>query len=201
MYPLDVSLRILALQATRHPDRGAQFRRIARWYSQTFATPLHEVFDLPEDFILQHYYEHHYEGLDDDEWRQEVLDAVETPAERAARLQAEAAADVNLLKKARDDRARIAKLRQDRKQAEADRVRRDFEAGQKDFEEVLSALPSRIAPAEAPGAKVKPIVEAPVVEQSEVLPEALPDLEFRLGEGADEALGIPEPPPMPRRRR
>lgn len=205
LYSYDASLRILALQAARHPDRLAQFRRVARWYSQNFATPLHQVFELPEEFVLQHYYEHHYESLDDEDWRQEVLETVETPAERAARLQAEAEADVNLMKRAREDRARIAKIRQERKDAEADRVRKDFEEAQKQFSEILAGLPASILPAEKPGAKVKAATPAPEAAEATVMepviPEGIPDLEFKLGEGGETPLGIPEPPAPPKRRR
>jgi hypothetical protein len=39
------------------------YRKICRWYSTTFHTPLHIVNSMPYDEILLHYYEHNYEKL------------------------------------------------------------------------------------------------------------------------------------------
>ena len=39
------------------------YRKVCRWYSTTFHTPLTQVNSIPWDEILQHYYEHHYENL------------------------------------------------------------------------------------------------------------------------------------------
>jgi len=33
------------------------YRKICRWYSKEFSTPLKGVYDLPMDFVLEHYYE------------------------------------------------------------------------------------------------------------------------------------------------
>ena len=38
--------------------------KVRRWYSQNFATPLHDTFKLSWPFILQHYYEHKIEEAD-----------------------------------------------------------------------------------------------------------------------------------------
>jgi len=43
------------------------FRRIVRWYSTTFHTPLHIVESLPWYEILQHYYESQYEKMNETE--------------------------------------------------------------------------------------------------------------------------------------
>jgi hypothetical protein len=50
----------------------AQWRRVARWYSKTFATPLHLVDDLPRLDIIQSYFEEHYENLDEAELNREL---------------------------------------------------------------------------------------------------------------------------------
>lgn len=58
-------LRLLALRAVLKPTKDPEYnlRRIFRWYSRTFNTPLHVVADLPLDDILQNYYEVTYEDL------------------------------------------------------------------------------------------------------------------------------------------
>ena len=56
-----------ALHDILNNDAEYFFRRIARWYSSTFHTPLHEVEQLPWFEILQHYYEFHYEKMNQTE--------------------------------------------------------------------------------------------------------------------------------------
>ncbi len=64
--------RILALAAVLTPESDPEYflRRVFRWYSREFHTPLHEVERLPIDDVFQHYYECRWE---DD------LEKLETP--------------------------------------------------------------------------------------------------------------------------
>lgn len=39
------------------------YRKVCRWYSSTFHTPLHHVYSIPYDELLLHYYEYHYDKL------------------------------------------------------------------------------------------------------------------------------------------
>jgi len=59
--------RINALSSVMFPgsDPGYELRRIFRWYSTHFCTPLHEVSALPLDDVLQNYFEAKYEELED----------------------------------------------------------------------------------------------------------------------------------------
>lgn len=51
-------IQILALASIESPDWKAQYRKICRWYSKEFATPLHIVeVDLDHFQVLTHYYE------------------------------------------------------------------------------------------------------------------------------------------------
>jgi succinate dehydrogenase flavin-adding protein (antitoxin of CptAB toxin-antitoxin module) len=80
------ALRLAAMQAVVEPDLDAQLRHIFRWYSKTFATPLDEVYDLPQEDILEAFYEEEYEGLNEDERQKEISELLETPEERLERL-------------------------------------------------------------------------------------------------------------------
>lgn len=61
--------RLIALNTVLHPDTDPDYelRRIFRWFSKTFNTPLAQVYGLPLDEVLQHYYEARYEELEDAE--------------------------------------------------------------------------------------------------------------------------------------
>lgn len=60
------AIQILALLSVEAPDKEAHFRKICRWYSREFYTPLHIVInELPFEEILQHYYEHTFSTLYD----------------------------------------------------------------------------------------------------------------------------------------
>lgn len=61
-------IQILALNNIEDPDGETYYRRICRWYSREFSTPLETViYDIPEKDVLIHYYEDLYYGLYNDE--------------------------------------------------------------------------------------------------------------------------------------
>ena len=64
-------------------------RRIFRWYSKNFSTPLHEVADLPLEDVLQAYYEDTYERLDKDQIEPIRARLAETDDDRLRRLEEE----------------------------------------------------------------------------------------------------------------
>lgn len=81
-----MALRLRAMRAVTAPDEDAHLRRIFRWYSQTFHTPLHQVEELPIVEVLQAFYEEKYEGMEEEDREKELLELLETEEERAVRL-------------------------------------------------------------------------------------------------------------------
>lgn len=70
------ALRLKALLAVMRPERDYFLRKIHRWYSKTFHTPIAEVEEIPIDVILEALYEEKYEAMTSqelDEERQEML--------------------------------------------------------------------------------------------------------------------------------
>lgn len=60
------AMQVLALQAVESQEWGPEYRRICRWYSATFFTPLHVVEnDLEEEYVITHYFEHTLKQLYD----------------------------------------------------------------------------------------------------------------------------------------
>ncbi len=59
------AIRLLALQSAMADPQPADFvlRDIFRWYSKTFATPLHEVENLPLARVIQTYWEEQYSAM------------------------------------------------------------------------------------------------------------------------------------------
>jgi len=88
-FPNTKRARLAALRAVIDPDTYADYRKICRWFSRTFNTPLLEVYDLSSDFVLQHYLEDQYEALEHDERRAMLIELTETPEERIERLRKE----------------------------------------------------------------------------------------------------------------
>lgn len=60
------AIRVKALACVREVDVDASYfeRKLWRWYSHTFSTPLAEVLDIPIEDVLQHYWEWTYEHMD-----------------------------------------------------------------------------------------------------------------------------------------
>lgn len=84
-------LRFLRLIALRNVvvgrDQSAHWRKVARWYSKTFATPLHVVDELPEFDVWQAYLEDRADGLDDAEIHKEIEDVLNPNSELEQGLQ------------------------------------------------------------------------------------------------------------------
>lgn len=87
------AVRTKALIAVTKPDVAASMRRIFRWYSREFSTPLHTVDTLPLEDILQAYYEDRYESMEEPLLEQEMAEMSLTPAERAKVEAAQTEAD------------------------------------------------------------------------------------------------------------
>ncbi len=72
-------LRLRAMAGVLEPDWDAKFRSIARWYSREFSTPLTQVYALPVDFVLLHYFEADYEGLEEEKLHEIAWELITPP--------------------------------------------------------------------------------------------------------------------------
>lgn len=63
-------------------DPAYIFRQIHRWYSKTFSTELHKVYELPTFDVLQAFYEERYESMEDQDLEQERLELIKTDKQR-----------------------------------------------------------------------------------------------------------------------
>ncbi len=79
------AIKAVALLAIMEPDDAANLRKIQRWFSKTFSTPLQEVETLSTEYILLHYFEEHFVSMDFDDLRKEAVLLLESPEERSDR--------------------------------------------------------------------------------------------------------------------
>jgi hypothetical protein len=82
--------RLLAFAAVEKRDADYLLRYILRWYSRTFATPLHEVDALPLEDVLEHYFECQAEDMEDEDKDEVLARLIETRSERLEREAKEA---------------------------------------------------------------------------------------------------------------
>lgn len=68
---------------------------MSRWYSKTFATPLHLVDDLPRLDVYRAYFSEHYEGLGEAELNKE-LEEVLQPQDELQRALEKSASDSDM---------------------------------------------------------------------------------------------------------
>jgi hypothetical protein len=80
------AIKARALYSVLKPDTDYYVRRIYRWYSKTFHTPLEEVFDLPIEMILREYFEEYFEGLEEEDLDGQLEEMTETEDQRKERL-------------------------------------------------------------------------------------------------------------------
>jgi primosomal protein N' len=94
------AIRIQALLDVMEGGFGYHWRRICRWYSATFHTPLAEVDALPVEHILQHFFEQSFEQDSKAERRKLAMTITETLDETKKREAAiKAKTDTAFLKK------------------------------------------------------------------------------------------------------
>jgi len=55
------AIRAIALAKAQSPDYEFSYRKICRWYSREFSTPLSTVLEMSEEDVLQTYFEDTYE--------------------------------------------------------------------------------------------------------------------------------------------
>ena len=55
------ALSDIALAGVMNPTEKVFYRRVCRWYSREFATPLRDVETCSPEHVLTHYYEDYYE--------------------------------------------------------------------------------------------------------------------------------------------
>lgn len=94
MSSLADDLRAITLHELVADTPEYRLRLLYRWYSKTFATPLHLVPSLPLTEVLVAFWETKYEEMNDIELEDERKKVVETEDERRARLEAEDAHEV-----------------------------------------------------------------------------------------------------------
>jgi hypothetical protein len=68
-----------AFLAAIKPDGDARYRSICRWYSKTFHTPLHEVYDLAPEEVLEAHYEEILEEMPPEAREQRLSELLEDP--------------------------------------------------------------------------------------------------------------------------
>jgi primosomal protein N' len=113
-----LAIKLKALRDVLSSDSEFTIRRIYRWYSKTFATPLQEAFDIPLEDILLHYYEERFSALDQEELQEELILATENEQQRAERKElqdSEMANEYELLEMSRqaNEAAEQAKRKKD----------------------------------------------------------------------------------------
>lgn len=101
-------IRILAIQAVTDEESDPEYklRKIFRFYSSKFHTPLHKVQDLPLEEVLQAYFETIYETMESADIDEEIKLLLETPEQKQARINKEAAdqlADEEFLKQIKEE--------------------------------------------------------------------------------------------------
>jgi hypothetical protein len=116
------AIRLRALRAVVQPDREYFLRRVMRWYSKTFFTPLAQVEDIPLEDLLQTFYEEEYGAMDP-----ESLDAIKeellrTDEERYQQILDEEADEAEMFEMGKMIAADEARKRLEAKKAKAESI-------------------------------------------------------------------------------
>lgn len=168
------SVQLLAIEAIVAPDWEAFYRRVCRWYSQTFSTPLTEVYDLPTTWVLQNYYEQTWGELEREELLEKLDFLLETPEERLAKAAQAKKSEAQKVAVAEDFAAKVKKRMEEgamRLDRAADRLGKLVKKQKpKDLEELRKQLLSIDD------------VPAPKPKEPEKMPSgAMPAYEFSVG--------------------
>lgn len=92
------AIKINAMMAIKKPDYSAFLRKIFRWYSKTFYTPLRDVEDMPIVEILTAYYEELYDKMEEADLKQESIKLSMSEQEWTEKLIAEEQEELAFMK-------------------------------------------------------------------------------------------------------
>ncbi len=213
------NIQLQAMRAIVTPDDDALFRFVCRWFSEKFSTPLMDVYDLPADFVLQHYFEDMFSNMSRDERYKRAIELIETQAERQERLRREESEITEQVATVRGVKSSTKKLTEEVK----DRPKTAMEM---QLAEMFGKLKPKIAPATPDNPGVKEVFDEEIQDALDVnqtpavkegggesttnnpespaprIPPAPPeDLEFSLGEddifGDFDPLGAASSKPKP----
>ena len=158
------AIQLEALRAVMEEDAEYLVRRILRWYSSTYHTPLHTVEDLPLEYVLQQFFEVNIEGMTKAQRKKLALELAETKEEKLAREKAESGlSDEAFLRRIKRKEKKAAAKRKAREQEQRKRME---EEGEMDF---LS--PERVRKQVAKALSNSTPVVKPVVKPVEPLPD------------------------------
>lgn len=122
------AIRLAALRSVFVKDDEYELRRIYRWYSKTFATPLHEVPDLDLVHVLRTYWETIYENLPIDKRWEERCELLKTEEQRNAEIAQEELEEIDRFQFAKEieqeerERKIIEAARREKAKAEKDKM-------------------------------------------------------------------------------
>jgi hypothetical protein len=133
------AIQLRALRSVLKPDKDYLVRKMLRWYSKTYFTPLREVEELPFDEVMQAYFEERYEGMSDDDRDAERQALLTTEEQRYQQILAEEAEEAEMF-----ELGRIVAAEEERKKLEADKAK------EQKIAEVKHQKPGPIIPRELP---------------------------------------------------
>lgn len=118
MDPIE-TIRIQSMLNVMEGDFLYHYRRICRWYSKTFFTPLHQVMELEEEDVLQAFFESQFEDMTKPARRKMAYEMTETDEELKARKKEEDSHSDDAFfareakKAAKEEKKRLKKLAQE----------------------------------------------------------------------------------------
>lgn len=174
--------------AVVEPDDDAWLRRVFRFYSRTFSTPLHEVERLPLEDVLRAFYEEVFDQMDEEAREERIEWLLMTPEERAE----DHDADKTLGE--RDDKffsnlnAEVASGEMIKRPKEQKRevIATDAEPSSPGMQALAKKLArtkartAKLAGVQLPGPKLKPVPETPPDTLG-----GLPEIKMSFGDGSN----------------
>lgn len=92
------NLQRIAMNSVENPTYEDWLRRIRRWFSKEYSTPLLQVEEFEDEYVILAYYEHIFEEMDPETRKNKILELVETPQEKKAREIKEEEIDAEIMK-------------------------------------------------------------------------------------------------------
>jgi hypothetical protein len=118
----DEALRLVALRLIHKPDREFFLRRVMRWYSKTFHTPLERVEEIPTDDLLRVWYEEQYLAMSPDDLERERVDLLTTSQQRYEQILTECADEAEMFVTSQVIAAEEARAKLEAKKAKEQKI-------------------------------------------------------------------------------
>lgn len=90
------NLQRIAMNSVENPTYEDWLRKVRRWFSKTYSTPILQVEDFEDEYVIIAYYENIFDEMDADERKNKIIELIQTAEDKKKKKVEDAQIDKEL---------------------------------------------------------------------------------------------------------